>query len=171
MQTLDTIRSRRSIRSYTAEPLSDQDMQTILQAAADAPSASNAQNWKFVTLQNPQKIASLRAFSPGIIGMPAALILLCLDHSLAVLRPEGKLNRMPYYDIGGAMQNILLAAHDLGLGACASGSFQEKPIRVFLQLPDSWELCLLICLGHPKMIPSAPHKKPLSETWVNRDIQ
>jgi nitroreductase len=72
---------------------------------------------------------------------------------------------MPYYDIGAALQNILLSAHELGLGGCAIGSFHPQGISSFLKLPEHIEPCLLVALGKPKVIPSEPRKRPLKEIY------
>lgn len=163
MQTLDAIHSRRSIRAFTADPVSDQDLQTIISAGAAAPSGGNAQMWAFISVREKKRIAALRALAPGIIGLPAAVVVMCLDNSRQTANPEGKLGVMPRYDIGAALQNILLAAHDVGLGGCAIGSFHSQAICSFLKLPENIEPCLLVVLGKPKVSPSAPRQRPIEE--------
>ena len=165
MQTLETIHSRRSIRSFTPDPVSEGDLLTIIQAAAAAPSGGNAQMWVFISICDPKRIMALRALAPGIIGNPAALIVMCLDLRRRTARPEGRLEVMPYYDLGAALQNILLAAADIGLGGCAVGSLHTEGLRAFLNLPETIEPCLLVTLGKPKVIPRQPSRRPLEEIY------
>jgi len=167
MQTLEAIHTRRSIRAFTTDPISEDAMLTIVRAAAAAPSGGNAQMWAFIGIREPGRLASLRALCPGIIGKPAGVIVLCLDLRRRTAKPEGQLQVMPYFDIGAAMQNILLAAHDLGLGGCAVGSFHAKGLRAFLNLPEAVEPCLLVVLGRPKFIPASPPKRPLEEIYFS----
>lgn len=165
MQTLQAIHTRRSIRAFTADTIGEEDMQTIVKAAAAAPSASNSQMWVFVSIIEPKRVASLRALCPGIIAMPAGVIVLCIDNRKRTIKLEGALEKMPYFDIGAAMQNILLAAHDMGLGGCPVGSFHVGGLRIFLNLPDYIEPCLVVVLGKPKFQPPAPKKRPLEEIY------
>lgn len=162
MQTLDVILGRRSVRGFTSEPVSDEAMDTLLQAAAAAPSGGNLQAWAFISIRQSRRIAAVRALSPGIIGQPAALIAICADKR-RVKGSHGELDDMLAYDIGAAMENILLAAHDMGLGACAIGSFDRRGLSLFLELPDFLELRLLVAIGTAKALPAAPRKRPLGE--------
>lgn len=165
METLEAIFSRRSIRDFTPEPVSDEALQTILQAAVAAPSGSNAQKRIFITIQNQRRIAALRALAPGIIGIPAAVVVICLDLRAnpkeALAAPDPTLQ----ISIGAALQNLLLAAHASGLGACPVASFHEKGLAIFLGLPEGIIPCLLVVVGKPRFIPSAPAKKPLKEVY------
>ncbi len=168
METLEAIRTRRSIRSYTSEPLKDADLQKIIEAAVSAPSGGNSQSWLFFSVCEPKRIAGMRAICPGIIGIPSGIIILCLD-----FRGQKKevLPIIKYLDIGAAMQNILLAAHDLGLGGCAIGSFHVEGVKEFLNIPEHVEPILLTVLGKPKSLPSAPKKKPLQEIYFQESYK
>jgi nitroreductase len=165
MQTLEAITTRRSIRAFTSDPVSDADLQTIIQAATAAPNGGNAQMWVFISMREPKRIAALRTLAPGIIGVPAAVIVMCLNKQRQTSSAEGRLAAMPYYDIGASLQNILLSAHELGLGGCAIGSFHPQGISSFLNLPEYIEPCLLVVIGNPKAIPAAPRKRPLNEIY------
>jgi len=79
MNTLQAIFSRRSIRSFGTEPLPKDVLRTIVEAAAAAPSAGNNQNRFFIVIQDHNHIRSMRALSPGIIGNPTAIIVMCTD--------------------------------------------------------------------------------------------
>lgn len=165
METQEAIATRRSIRAFTADPVTDSDMQAIIQAALSAPNGGNAQMWVFISIREPKRIAALRTLAPGIIGMPAAVIVMCLNKQRRTASAEGRLAAMPYYDVGAALQNILLSAHDLGLGGCAIGSFHPQGIASLLNLPENVEPCLLVVIGKPRVIPAEPRKRPLHEVY------
>ena len=170
MQTLEAIETRRSIRAFTSEPLNEDDLMTIINAASSAPSGGNNQSWVFISISDPRRINVLRTICPGIIGVPAGVIVLCLDLNLQNMNPEGTMNIIRYYDIGAAMQNILLAAHDLGLGGCAIGSFHPKGLKTFLNLPDTIEPCLLVVLGNRNIFLLLQKKRPLKEIYRKEKI-
>jgi nitroreductase len=165
MNTLDAIHTRRSIRSFTKDPISEEDMRVIVQAAAAAPSGGNTQMWAFISIRDPKRLMAVRALSPGIIAVPTAVIVICLDQRRRS-SPLGGMDEMWGYDLGAAMQNILLAAHELGLGGCAIGSFNSKGLSTLLNLPPEVEPKLLISLGKPKAIPQPPKKRSLEEVYL-----
>jgi nitroreductase len=163
METQDAIRTRRSVRAFTQEPVTEADLQTLLQALTASASAGNVQPWAFVVVREPRRLAALRALAPGIIGRPTAAIAICLDAGRAQ-RLGGPLgDRLAWIDIGLATQNLLLAAHDGGLGACPIGSFHPGAVALFLELPPQVQPILLVALGHPAQRPSPRDRRPLGE--------
>jgi len=170
MNTLEAIHTRRSIRAFTSDPLGDDELNTIVRAAAAAPSGGNAQMWVFIAVREPKRLMALRSLSPGIIARPAAVIVLCLDRRRKTT-PEGGLDEMVCFDLGAALQNILLTAHELGLGGCAIGSFNKQGIAALLNLPPAVEPKLLVTIGRPKLIPPAPPKRPLEEVFFEETYQ
>ena len=155
---LENIRSRRVCRSFTDEPVDEQDLRVLLEAARWAPSAGNRRINKFVVIRDPEKIQLVRQVSPGMLGRPTALIVICTD--LRKAAQEGiKLDqdqRNTWIDVGAAAQNIMLAAHALGLGSCPLTSFSLEGVRAVLELPDYLIPDYIVQLGHP-----APQKRVL----------
>lgn len=163
METLEAIHSRRSVRAFTEEPIPEELLRQALQAAAAAASGGNVQPWGFVLVRDPHRLQALRALAPGIIGQPTALVAICLDAQRAE-RLGGALGpRLAWIDIGLATQNLLLAAHDLGLEACPIGSFHRQAVALFLDLPSHVRPVLLIALGYPQAKPPSPGRRPLAE--------
>ena len=113
MDAMTTIMTRRSIRAYEAEPVSPELVETLLRAAMAAPSAGNQQPWRFVVIAERATLDRLAATSPYAGPL--------LRASLAVVVCGETLGeRHPGYwveDCSAAMENLLLAAHALGLGA------------------------------------------------------
>ncbi len=117
------------------------------------PQRGQRQMWAFVTVREEKRIKAVQALSPGIIGKPAAVIVMCLDQSRRASIAEAAVDIMPYFDIGAALQNISLAAHDLGLGSCAIGSFHTAGLAELLNLPVNMQPVLLVTLGTPRKVP------------------
>ncbi len=184
---LTWLTTRRSIRRYTPDPIPDELIQQLLTAASWAPSAHNRQPWRFAVLQNsPAKARLARAMgqklrtdltadgaSPDLIekdvgrsyqritGAPL-LILLCLTMEDMDHYPDPQRQHyewvMAVQSTALAGQNLLLAAHTLGLGACwmCAPLFAPDVVRQTLALPTHWQPQALITLGYPAETKTKP---------------
>ncbi len=149
MDAMQALLTRRSIRRYTDQPVEPDLVTAILRAGMQAPSAGNQQPWHFVVITDPKTREAIPRFHPYAEMLPEApvAILVCGDPSL---------ERYPGYwveDCSAATQNILLAAHALGLGAVWVGLYPQQervePMRKLLGLPDQVIPLALVPLGHP----------------------
>ncbi len=136
MELLEAIFSRRSIRQYQDKPVSATMVRTILGAAMMAPSAGNVQPWQFVVVDDREKLRQVKDVHP-YVGMAAQAplgILVC-----GALRLE-KFPGFWVQDCSAAMQNLLLAAHDQGLGAVWTGVYPVEErvarFRAIFELPE-----------------------------------
>jgi len=163
METLEAIMTRRSVRAYKKDPVSKELLDTILRAATAAPSSGNRQPWTFIVICDRRRLQGLVSLSPGLSSEPFAIIAICLDETRATKTEDGDAESMVWMDLGAAMENILLAAHDQGLGACAIGSFHEQGVRELLRLPSKLKLALLVSIGIPIRVPTGPKKRPPEE--------
>jgi nitroreductase len=163
METLEAILTRRSVRAFTTEPVPDELMRQVLQASAASASGGNVQPWGFVLVRSPERLAGLRSLAPGIIGQPTAVVAICLDRERASRMGGTGSERLAWLDIGLATQNLLLAAHSLGLGACPIGSFHREGVANFFDLPSGVQPVLLMALGYPEIRPKPPGRRPLPE--------
>ncbi len=153
MDVFKAILKRRSIRSFTKEPISDEVVTKLLEAARWAPSGGNRQFWNFIEIRDPRRIDMIKMFSAGLKGDPTLIIALC-----------AKINEpMNLLDIGMAAENIMLEAIELGLGSCAIASYSDGPVKKLLEIPDDIELILLLSMGYPDEEPKTRPKKSLSE--------
>ena len=98
------------------------------------------------------------------------MIALCLDRSLSTSEPGTYGYDCDLFGLGAAMQNMLLAAHEQGLGACAIGSFHIPSVRTILALPPHLEPKLLIALGHPAGQPRPPRHRPLADICYSESV-
>lgn len=149
MDAIEAILTRRSIRKYAAGPIPDEAVRTLLEAAMAAPSSKNRQPWAFVLLDDRSLLDAIPEFHPhaAMLRKAPLAILVCADTTRQPL--EG------YWlqDCAAATQNLLLAAHALGLGACWVG-VQPRPereagLRRLLALPDFVRPVALVALGLP----------------------
>lgn len=154
MEVLEAVRTRRSIRSFDSRPVSDEDVIKILDAGRLAPSGGNRQAWSFIYVENPQVLRMVKNCSTGFYGDAPAAIVVGMQNGV---RSIGLL------DIGFAVENMLLAAHSLGLGGCAIGSFNREAVKKIVSAPENWEPILVVSLGYPDVTPPTPSKKSLSE--------
>jgi nitroreductase len=157
-QFLYLVANRESVRSYTDTPVEHEKIERILETARLAPSACNAQPWKFIVVDNPElknKLAD--ATSTKVIGLnhfsKQAPV-----HIVVVMEPANftskfgsmvKQKHFPLIDIGIAAEHICLAAVAEGLGTCMIGWFDEPAVRKLLSIPPKSRPVLIITLGYP----------------------
>jgi nitroreductase len=149
MDTFDAIHKRRSIRKFLDKPIGEGLVQKLLAAAMQAPSARNQQPWQFVVIDDRATLAKIPEFMPNAAMAAEAplAILVCGDLSL---------EKSPGYwvvDCAAAMENMLLAAQALGLGACWCGVYPREPrmdaMRTLIGLPENVIAHSLIVVGQP----------------------
>jgi nitroreductase len=168
MSALDIIMTRRSVRSFLDEPVSDEDAIRILDAARLAPSGGNRQRWRFIYINDDRVLRMVKGCCPGFYGSATAAIVAGLEYEEGAFGGAGYEGVVGVLDIGFAAENILLAAHALGLGGCAIASFNAGCISKVLNLPEGFRPVLAISLGHPAQQPPMPDKKRLSEiVYIN----
>ena len=149
MEALETIRTRRSIRKFTGDPVSDEMIQKILTAGVMAPSAGNEQPWHFVVIRKRETLRAISQAHPyaEMVQEAQVAVLVCADME--------RVKHKDYWsqDCAAATENILLAAHALGLGGVWVGLYPRErrlaELRVVLPLPDHVVPFSLIPLGHP----------------------
>ena len=163
---LGLMKSRRVCRSFTNEPVSDEHLLKITEAARWATSAGNRHIHKFLVIQDEDAIRRVRSVAPGMLAVPPALILILTDKCEA-RRQAVQLSVDPanYMDVGTAAMNMMNMVHALGLGSCPVTSFSQSGVSVMLDLPDFLRPEWILMLGHPapadrQMRAGAP--KPIS---------
>ena len=143
---LAAIFSRRSIRVYTEKPVSDAEVQSLLEAGMAAPSASNRKPWHFVVVTDRETLGALAEAHPygKMLAKASAAIAVCGDPKVSAWWVQ---------DCSAATENILIAASTLGLGAVWLGSHgnpeRERAIRGVLGIPGSIGVLSLLSIGHP----------------------
>ncbi len=162
MEFSELIRVRRSVRSYRSDAVSDGDLAYVLEAGRLAPSAVNKQPVCFIVLRGRDEIARLKEVYPrDWFAQAPAAIAVCVDHQTAWIRTDGK----SYADVDAAiaMDHIILAAADRGLGACWIGAFDRKNAQKALRLPENMEPIAFTPIGYPAGASEAKPRKSIEE--------
>ncbi|HUI01459.1 MAG TPA: nitroreductase family protein [Nitrososphaerales archaeon] len=184
--TLQTIATMRSVRDFKPDPVDDDKIRTVLEAAVRAPSSSNSQPWEFLVLRDAKvkrrvgEVVSARwhaLMDAGMAKMPPdrrriydgatrlvdhtgtvpVVILACIDLNRASKSEEAK-----YGSIYPAVENLMLAAWSLGLGCCitthgSSTARGEAEVKKVLGVPESIKVAAMIYMGYP----SKKHRPPI----------
>jgi nitroreductase len=157
---------RRSIRAFTEEDVSDEQIEKILEAARWAPSAGNIQPWEFIVVRRPdiKRDLARAALNQTFIEEAPVVIVACADEvrSGRIYGNRG-VNLYCIQDTAAAIENMLLAACALGLGACWVGAFNEEAARQILRIPRGVRPVAMIPIGYPAEKPSPPRKRLLKE--------
>lgn len=161
MDALEAIRTRRSIRKYKDRPVEKEKLMQVLDAGRWAPSAGNCQDWEFIVVEDAKKKkeffeAAMR--HPFVLQAPV-LIVVCADLERSYERGFHDKEFYAMQDTAIASQNMLLAAHALGLGTCWIGDFREKETKDVLGIPKHVKPVAVIALGYPDMEPTSTRKE------------
>lgn len=151
----DVIESRRVTRSFTPEPVADEHLARLVAAARWASSAGNRHVHKFFITRDPAKIDLIRAFSPGMLASPPALILILTDHEVAARERLQEGDETNFVDVGTAAQNMMTMAQALELGSCPVTSFSKSGVAGALGLPAALTPELMLMVGHPRPVDRA----------------
>ncbi|MBS7648207.1 MAG: nitroreductase family protein [Candidatus Bathyarchaeia archaeon] len=166
MDIFDLFKTRRSIRSFTTEDVSEEQVEKILEAARWAPSAGNIQPWEFIVIRNLETKRGIAraALNQTFIEEAPVVIVVCADE-VRSSRVYGSRGATLYciQDTAAAIENILLAVCALGLGACWVGAFNEEEVRRIVRIPRGLRPVAIIPIGYPSEKPSPPRKRNLKE--------
>lgn len=166
MDIIDIIKSRRSVRKFTSEPVSEEMVEKVLQAGRWAPSGLNNQPWRFAVITDKalkQEISKLTNYLKIVLSAQV-LIPVFLDTETSYHREKD------IQGIGACLENMLLEAHSLGLGAVWLGEIikSSEQIKRLLGLGQGLELMAVVALGHPDEKPKNVKRKALKDLVVFR---
>jgi len=166
MDFYELVKARRSIRSFKSDPVDEDLLKRVLEAARLAPSWKNLQCWRFIVVCGEESktgiLAAIPDTNPGkkaIAAAPVAIVL-CADP-----RASGVMGDRHYYlvDSGIAMEHLILAARAEGLGTCWIGVFEEDVVKSALSVPADWRVVALTPLGYPDQEPASRPRKTIDE--------
>lgn len=170
---MDIVRGRRSVRKYDAREVPAEALDTILEAVRWAPSWANTQCWELVLVRDRSVKEQLQATLPpkgnpasgAMVQAPVVLALCGRLKSSGCYKDQAttKFGDWFMFDLGIACQSICLTAHALGLGTVVVGLFDHDRAKAVLQVPHGYELVVMIPLGFPAKISSAPNRREISE--------
>ncbi|CDO86944.1 nitroreductase [Mycobacterium triplex] len=157
METWDAICARRNVRQYQPRPVSDDDLNRIVEAGWRAPSAKNRQPWDFVIVTDPVQLQELSTVWRGaghIASAPAAIVL------VIPVPPDERRLVTDNYDVGQATMAMMIAATDLGIGTGHSSVGDQEKARAILGVPDEYLVAFMLGVGYPADRPLTPIRKP-----------
>ncbi len=162
MQFSELAEKRYSVRSYKPDPVEDHKLLQVLEAARMAPTAANRQPFRFIVIRTAGREAELSRIydRPWFVQAPV-VICACGIPASAWTRLDGK--NYCNIDVAIAMDHLVLAATDLGLGTCWIAGFDPTVAREVLGLPDNVEPIAFTPLGYPNDQPRQKRRKPLAE--------
>lgn len=155
---IDMVRTRESIRAYKPYPIPEASIRNCLEAARLAPSACNAQPWKFIVVDDPAlKNAIADAAHDKILAMnhftkQAPVHVVVIREKANLTSRIGQVikdKEYPLIDIGIAVGHLCLQAVEEGLGTCILGWFKENKIKQILKIPKNKRIELIITIGYP----------------------
>jgi nitroreductase len=163
LEFFDLIAQRYSVRLYRSDPVEEEKLEKILQAAQIAPTAANCQPYKIIVIHTQGRQTELRRIYNREWFSQAPIILCAVGvPALGWIRSEDK-RRYLDVDVAIVMDHVILAATNLGLGTCWIAAFNSRAAREILHLPDEVEPLIFTPLGYAADQPGVKERKPLSE--------
>ncbi len=171
MEALECIESRRSVRRFTEEPVTKEQIEAVISYAKYAPTWKNTQVNRYIAVIDPEKQAKIAEEAvmgfegnKKIIASAPVLIVQTIVDARSGYERDGSFStskgtHWQSYDAGIAGQTLSLAAHALGLGAVIMGIFDEEKIKEIVNVPEGQSVAALIALGHPKFVPDPVPRK------------
>jgi nitroreductase len=161
MEFSELIQKRYSVRAYRSDPVEDEKLQQVLEAARIAPTAANRQPFQFIVIHTWGREAELkRIYGQDWFVQPPLIVCACAIPSKAWVRRDRK--NYGEVDLAIAMDHLILAATNLGLGTCWIAAFDPIAAREILHLPDEVEPIAFTPVGYPADQPTPKKRKALS---------
>ncbi len=162
MEFSEVIKNRYSVRAYKSVPVEEEKLEQVLEAARLAPTACNRQPFKFIVIYTAGKEEQLKRIYRGSWFAKAPIVICaCAISSESWVRADG--TNYCFIDLAIAVDHLILAATNLGLGTCWVGAFNVEEARETLKLPPDVEPVIFIPLGYPDDKPGAKHRKSIDE--------
>lgn len=175
METIECIKTRRSVRKYKKQPIERDTIEKIVNAASYAPSWKNTQIVRYNIVTDREKVSAIA--TKAVLGFEHNSKII-LDSTLLAVQtvitgisgyePDGtyttdKKDGWEMYDAGISAQTFCLAAHNYGVGTVIMGIFDDEKIREILGIPDAETVTAVICMGYPVETQTAPARKDTGE--------
>ena len=187
MDIVEAINGRRSIRKYKPDPVDDKTIETILEAARQAPSWGNSQCWHFVVVRDRSVKEDLSNTLFGVTDRPNGVTLSLRQAPVIIVvcaevMKSGTYHREPrqyatdkgeywyMFDAALATENLCLTAHSLGLGTVIAGAFDAKQAAQAIKAPEGVVVVALTPLGYPDEAPNPRPRKALAEIVHNNSF-
>jgi nitroreductase len=160
MSCIEKVLTRRSIRKFKNDPISEEVLKNILEAGRQAPSATNNQPWHFVIVHNKngKEACDFQGFNRWVTG--ASFVIVGFYRKSEVI-----IEKLSLMDVTIALQNMVVAGWVQGVGSCWMGAFDERKLTEALNLPVDSRIVGAIAFGVPDENSRQPRKKPINEIF------
>jgi nitroreductase len=164
MSVLRVIKARKSVRRYKPDPIPEDVLFRVLEAARHSPSGKNLQPWKFILVRDSSLKQKIAEASNGQSFMAEAPLIV-----VGCGFPDACYSRMGNYmkswpvDVAIALEHLILQAQEEGLGTCWIGAFEERDVKSILKIPEDVKVLALTPLGFPDVVPVSRERKKLEE--------
>jgi nitroreductase len=166
LDVFKAIKTRRSVRAFTGQQVTDNEVEKLIDAARWAPSAGNIQPWDFIIVRDPkikQGLSKAALIQESIEEAPVVIVVCASPMQSAPRYGSRGINLYCLQDTAAATQNILLAAHAMGLSTCWVGAFNEEEAKSVLGAPDGVRPIAIVPVGHAAERPRVQPRKQLTE--------
>lgn len=156
MDVMKAVKERRSIRHFLKKDIPDEIIDKLIDALIWAPSAGNLQSRKFYFVKNTELKESLAAaaFGQNFIAEAPLTIVACTDNKISKRYGDRGTHLYSIQDVSVSIMNMMLVAHEAGLGTVWVGAFNEWEVFEILQMPDNLRPVAIVPVGYPARIPS-----------------
>ncbi|HEX3045951.1 MAG TPA: nitroreductase family protein [Bacillota bacterium] len=155
MEFTEVITQRRAIRHYKSDPIPSEKMAKLYEALQLAPSGNNRQPYRFYFVTDPEKrreIVTQACHQEFILEAPVIMVATC--------------ERGDDFNVAIAVDHLILAAVNEGLGTCWVGWFEREAVRQILDIPETQDIPILVPIGYPAQNPAPRPRKPISELII-----
>ncbi|MCI8388185.1 MAG: nitroreductase family protein [Clostridiales bacterium] len=163
MEFNEVLFKRRSTRAFTDKPVSREQIEQMLTAAINAPSACNMQSWHFYVVTNAETKAKFTEFCAPWAATAPVIFVICTDGANITARFGERAKTFIIQDTALAAENLLLSAADMGLNGCFMGAFDKEKCRELLNIPSKYDIVALIPVGEASSETPSRDRKPISE--------
>lgn len=160
MDVKDAIRGRRSVRRFEDRPIPAGNIEVLMDAVRWAPSAGNlqARRFFFVLKKELRTAVAGASYAQMFIAAAPLVVVACADMERIAQYGERGRGLYVVQDVAAAVENLMLQAHELGLGSCWVGAFDDNTVSEILDLPEWVMPMAIVPVGYPANLPSAPKR-------------
>lgn len=180
MEALECIKTRRSVRRFTDEKVTDEAIKEIVEAASYAPTWKNTQTIRYISISDKAMLDRIAAegvlgfeHNSKIISKAHQLVLVTQVNGICGYEKDGSYSTSKeagweMFDAGIATQTFCLAAHDKGVGTVILGVFDDKIVGDIAGVPEGQTVAAVIAIGYPAFAPDMPPRKTVDELLTIR---
>jgi len=164
MEFSEVLHKRRSTRKFTGKPVGADEIEKLIDAAVNAPSACNMQSWHFFVVTDDKIKNGFADVCSAWVASAPVIFVICTDGEKIIERFGEKAEKLfIWQDTALAAENLLLCATDIGLGGCFIGAFDENECRKLVGIPEKYKIAAIIPVGESATEVSPRERKPISD--------